>query len=85
MTTIEICMGSSCFSRGNERNLVAIQGFLRDHGLALTAEVKVRGCLCLDACANGPHITVAGTRYPGADPNLCLDILREHVAKEPQA
>jgi NADH:ubiquinone oxidoreductase subunit E len=83
MTTIEICMGSSCFSRGNERNLVATQGFLRDHGLA--AEVKVRGCLCLDACADGPHITVAETHCPRVDPNLCLDILREHVAKELQA
>ena len=83
MTTIEICMGSSCFSRGNDRNLAAIQGFLHDQGL--TADVRVCGCLCLDACADGPHITVAGTRYLQVDPNVCLDILRRHFAEELQA
>jgi NADH:ubiquinone oxidoreductase subunit E len=77
---IEICMGSSCFSRGNERNLVVVKEFLRDHGLA--EDVKLRGCLCLDACSCGPHITVDGTRYEHVEPNVCLDILRRHLAKE---
>jgi NADH:ubiquinone oxidoreductase subunit E len=77
---IEICMGSSCFSRGNERNLGVVKAFLDEHGL--TVDVKLRGCLCLDACSCGPHITVDGTRYDRVDPNLCLDILRKHIAKE---
>ena len=80
MTTIEICLGSSCFSRGNNRNLKVVQSFLKEHGLA--ADIQLRGCLCLDACSQGPHITVAGVRYNRMDPNSCLDILRKHFAKE---
>ena len=33
-TSITLCMGSSCFSRGNGKNLPRIQEFLKDHGLA---------------------------------------------------
>jgi len=77
---IEICMGSSCFSRGNKRNLGVVQNFLREHGIE--AKVGLRGCLCLDACSKGPHLTIDGTRYEQVDPNACLDILRKHLAKE---
>jgi len=79
---IEICMGSSCFSRGNNRNLTVIREYLTEHGLE--ANVQLRGCLCLDACSRGPHISVAGTRYDQVDPNSCLDILRKHFGEEPK-
>ena len=80
MTTIELCLGSSCFSRGNKHNLGVVQAFLKEHGLA--ADVQLRGCLCLDACSGGPHITIDGVRHDRVDPNSCLDILRKHFAKE---
>jgi len=59
---ITLCMGSSCFSRGNGKNLPHIQQFLKDHGLA--AHITLKGCRCGTACAGGPNIWVDGTLLP---------------------
>jgi len=61
-TTITLCMGSSCFSRGNGKNLPRIQQFLKDNGLA--AHVVLRGCRCGNACSGGPNIWVDGVLQP---------------------
>ena len=61
-TSITLCMGSSCFSRGNGKNLPRIQEFLKDHGLA--AQVTLKGCRCGGCCAHGPNIWVDGTLLP---------------------
>ncbi len=58
---IEICMGSSCFARGNDRNLGIIERFLADRGLE--AEVLLRGSRCRDCCSQGPNISVDGILY----------------------
>lgn len=61
-TSITLCMGSSCFSRGNGKNLPRIQEFLKDHGLA--AKVTLKGCRCGGCCAQGPNIWVDGVLRP---------------------
>jgi NADH:ubiquinone oxidoreductase subunit E len=55
---IEVCLGSSCFARGNAQNLSAIEAFLSNHGLADT--FRVTGRLCKDQCKLGPNLTVCG-------------------------
>lgn len=55
---IVVCLGSSCFARGNAQNLAAIEAYLQNHGMAAT--VNVIGSLCRDECKQGPNVTVCG-------------------------
>ena len=45
--TIVICMGSSCFARGNKRNLKIIEEYLAGHRIDCT--LTGRGCGCCSA------------------------------------
>jgi len=55
---IVVCLGSSCFARGNAQNLSAIEAFLSNHGLA--DAIRVTGRLCKDECKLGPNLTICG-------------------------
>ena len=60
--TITLCMGSSCFSRGNGKNLPRIQQFLKDRGLG--TRVALKGCRCGGCCATSPNIWVDDALMP---------------------
>ena len=53
---IQICMGSSCFSRGNNKTLKVIQNYLKDNGLE--ANVVLRGNHCFSNCSKGPVVRI---------------------------
>jgi NADH:ubiquinone oxidoreductase subunit E len=55
---IVVCMGSSCFARGNAQNLAAIEAYLLNRGLG--GAVRLTGCLCQDECKVGPNVMVGG-------------------------
>ena len=55
-------MGSSCFSRGNGKNLPRIQQFLKSSGLG--TRVTLKGCRCGNVCSGGPNIWVDGVLQP---------------------
>lgn len=59
--TIIICMGSSCYLRGNQRNTEAIRDFIQAEGL--DASVEFSGALCSERCKEGPVITIDGITY----------------------
>jgi NADH:ubiquinone oxidoreductase subunit E len=63
---IEICMGSSCFSRGNPENLRAIRDHLASAGLA--ASVVVTGHLCEEQCSEGPNLRINGRIFRSVTP-----------------
>jgi len=75
---IRICMGSSCFARGNRRNLEAVQEYLNTHS-AIPATVSVEGCLCEAQCADGPHIRINGRLFNAVDPVGVLQLLDAHL------
>ena len=77
-----ICMGSSCFSRGNNRNIEVIQGFLDKRGLE--GEVEIRGHLCEDECKVGPNVEIDGTALHDVHPVMLEALLRQHLACECQ-
>jgi len=81
MPHIVICMGSSCFSRGNEENLAVLEEYLDQHGL--TARVDLAGSRCEAACTEGPNLTVNGRCYRHVDRETLLDILRETFEVRP--
>ena len=70
---IKVCMGSSCFARGNAKNLQLIQNFLKQN--EIEAEVELTGLRCCNRCAVGPNITIDGVEYHNVDNGTLLDIL----------
>lgn len=76
MSTIKVCMGSSCFARGNAKNLQLIQKFLNENNLE--AAIELTGLRCCDKCAKGPNITIDDTEYNNLDAGTLLDILEKH-------
>lgn len=75
LAEIIICMGSSCFSRGNKKALQIIQAFLKERGLA--ARVVFKGSHCLGKCEMGPIIKIDGTEYQKLDINQLPGILEQ--------
>jgi NADH:ubiquinone oxidoreductase subunit E len=71
--TITICMGSSCYARGNVYNVEAIQSWLRQHGL--DGKIELRGTLCEGLCRQGPVVKIGDTVYKGVAPSSIAEIL----------
>lgn len=61
---ITVCMGSSCFARGNLENLEFIEKYIKDNNLE--AEIELSGSRCENKCAKGPNIIVNGQEYNNA-------------------
>jgi NADH:ubiquinone oxidoreductase subunit E len=55
---IVVCLGSSCFARGNSEHLATIKEYVQTHGL--DASVRLSGRLCQDFCKQGPNISIRG-------------------------
>jgi len=77
--TVELCMGSSCFARGNSSSLSEIESYLEENGL--TSQVDLEGHLCLGKCNSGPHIRIDGTEYSAISPDCVIDLIREALEK----
>jgi NADH:ubiquinone oxidoreductase subunit E len=75
--TITICMGSSCYSRGNSRNIEAIQQYLAQNHLE--ADIQLVGHLCEDKCKSGPNIAINGKLYQQVDPASVVGLLQEAI------
>jgi NADH:ubiquinone oxidoreductase subunit E len=65
MCEIQICLGSSCFCRGNSENLRILQEYLASRGLS--ASVTTTGHLCEDECSRGPNLTIDGVMHHAVD------------------
>ncbi|MBO8431273.1 (2Fe-2S) ferredoxin domain-containing protein [Spirochaetes bacterium] len=70
---ITVCMGSSCFARGNDRNLEFIENYIKDNGLE--AEIELSGARCEGKCATGPNIYINGVEYNEVDEDKIREIL----------
>lgn len=74
---IEICMGSSCFARGNFKNLQIIEAFKQEHDEEIS--IYVKGSFCENFCTKGPNIAIDGKKYNGVEPNALIDILNKKL------
>lgn len=81
-TIITLCMGSSCFSRGNKLSAEIIERYLRERGFA--SRVEVTGCLCDGHCKDGPNIRIDGELISGVDPAMIVDLLDHKLHQEPR-
>lgn len=72
---ITICMGSSCFARGNEKNVAYCEKFLAARGLRDEVDVVLGASLCTGNCAQGPIVIVDGNVHTQVDEGVMSDIL----------
>jgi NADH:ubiquinone oxidoreductase subunit E len=72
---IIVCLGSSCFARGNAQNLAVVEEYLVNH--RMQNSVRVTGCLCQDECKRGPNLIVRGERLHEMDPTRLREVLLE--------
>jgi NADH:ubiquinone oxidoreductase subunit E len=76
-STVEIvvCLGSSCFARGNSENLAIINQHMQTHGL--NASVRLVGKLCQDQCKLGPNLTIGGELYHNVTAARLRELLQQ--------
>lgn len=72
---IQVCLGSSCFSRGNRSNLEAIRKYIGDNGLDTV--ITLTGCLCQDKCGHGPVVIIDQNTYEDVNLSRLDKILKE--------
>ena len=77
---IMICMGSSCFARGNEDNLRLIEDYIRKH--QLEERIDLSGRCCAKQCAEGPNISIDGILYNRISKEQLLELLDEKFLAE---
>lgn len=70
---IKVCMGSSCFARGNQENLQYIENYIKENDL--DAEIELVGALCSEKCSSGPNIFVDDVLYNEVETEKLKEIL----------
>ena len=73
ITELVICLGSSCFARGNKIILETIQQYIKDN--QLDSRVKFRGNHCFGKCINGPVLKIGENIYEQVSEDNLIEIL----------
>lgn len=77
---IVICLGSSCFSRGNKQTVQLIKNYLKDH--LLEDKVFFHGNHCSGNCENGPIIKIDGKEYQNISPENIIYLMDKIFTKD---
>jgi len=78
---VVICLGSSCFARGNKGLLRIISDYINEHGLK--DRVHFHGGHCFGSCADGPVLKVGDTLHTHVDYEKALQILMNTFDSQP--
>lgn len=72
---VVICLGSSCFARGNKQLVKIVNDYLRDRNLL--NEVRFHGERCFGQCAVGPSLKLDGKIKERLDEETVIAVLDE--------
>ncbi len=75
---MQICLGSSCFSRGNKDVVMFIKEYLKKNHL--DDKVIFKGSRCMGGCSNGPNLNINGTIIEGVTVSKIEGILEKEFA-----
>lgn len=73
--TITVCMGSSCFARGNQENLDFLEEYISKN--KLDAIIELSGSRCESKCATGPNILIDDKFFTEVTPEKIQDLLKK--------
>ena len=74
---ITVCMGSSCFARGNKQNLAFIESFIKAQDIE--ADIDLSGARCEGKCALGPNVVINGVEYNSVTEEKLSEILSKFI------
>jgi NADH:ubiquinone oxidoreductase subunit E len=74
---MQICLGSSCFSRGNKEVVQFIRKYLRKNHL--DDRVIFSGARCLGHCSSGPNLVIDGKVIEGVSLAQVEKILEDEL------
>lgn len=72
---VVICLGSSCFARGNKQLVKIVNNYLRDRNLL--NEVHFHGERCFGQCAVGPSLKLDDILKERLDEDAVVAVLDE--------
>jgi NADH:ubiquinone oxidoreductase subunit E len=75
---MQICLGSSCFSRGNKEVVMFIKDYLKNNHLE--NRVIFKGARCMGHCSNGPNLIINGVSTEGVTLARIEGILEKEFA-----
>ncbi len=73
---MQICLGSSCFSRGNREVVMIIRDYLKKNHLE--DRIIFKGARCMGLCNNGPNLKINDRIIQG----VALSAIEEILEKE---
>lgn len=76
---MQICLGSSCFSRGNKDVVMYIKEYIRKNHL--DDKVIFKGARCMGGCINGPNLIINGVSTEGVTLSKIESILEKEFAR----
>jgi NADH:ubiquinone oxidoreductase subunit E len=72
---VVICLGSSCFARGNKQLVKIVTNYLQDRNLQ--SDVRFHGQRCFGECASGPSLKLDGILKERLDEESIIAVLDE--------
>lgn len=76
---VKICLGSSCFARGNSQLIHQVREYLRQEHLE--NQVNFKGARCFNACKSGPVMQVNTELVYGIQENNVIELLKAELNK----
>ena len=76
---MHICLGSSCFSRGNKDVVLFIKDYLRKNHLE--DKFIFKGARCMGHCSNGPNLKINEEIIEGVNLSVIESILEREIAR----
>lgn len=73
---MQICLGSSCFSRGNREVVLFIRDYLKKNHLE--DRIIFKGARCMGLCSNGPNLRINEKIIE----SVTLSVIEEILEKE---
>lgn len=74
---IIICMGSSCFARGNKNIPPIVDNYLKEH--KLKGKITFKGQHCTDNCHEGPVIIINNNVIKNVSAENIIAILNDQL------
>lgn len=73
MTVVRVCLGSSCYVRGNDKMLAFLEDYVQKNNKKV--QIELVGCRCSNLCQDGPNLFINDKRYSRLTPKELVSIL----------
>lgn len=74
---ITICLGSSCFARGNKKTVKMIENYIKEK--KIENKIYYHGAHCCGQCEKGPIIKINNQIFENITPDNVIEILEQNL------